>query len=448
VISGTVLVIDNNAARARRVNELLRFLGCEDCATLEADGALASDWQPGAVAMCVVGDCGDAPAQAGMVRALRARDPHLPVFLHGGAPANGALDAFVLGQLPDPLTFESLSDALARARAMRARDPAPRARPPERFRALVGNSRAIAAVREAIAAVAPAETPVLVLGEPGTGREIAARNLHYQSARRDGPFVAFNCGAVPPAALDEELFGPAGCFARARGGTLFLDGLDGGADGFRSVLSRLPGWDGAGQRAGVDVRLVVASSTGSESEVTQDGEHSPRDRRQGPFTLRMPSLRERVEDIPLLIHELVTRMEHSGAGSVRFTPLAIVALCGCPWPGNVRELAGLVQQMVSLHPGRVVDLPELPERFRGPVSRGEVPEGLAGIADDSWRSEPRLPRDGLDLRAHIHQLEQELIQQAMEQVNGVVTHAARLLRMRRTTLIERLRKHGRGGAMH
>jgi sigma-54 specific flagellar transcriptional regulator A len=162
------------------------------------------------------------------------------------------------------------------------------------------------------------------------------------------------------------------------------------------------------------------------------------------FPIEMPPLRERIDDIPLLINELITRLEHENRGSVRFTPAATMALCQYRWPGNVRELSNLLERMVIMHPYGVVDVSDLPEKFRGSV--GEVNLEQVSFEQHLAPSEPlmalRLPRNGIDLKEHISSLECSLIKQALDEAGGVVAHAAKRLNMRRTTLVEKLRKYG------
>jgi sigma-54 specific flagellar transcriptional regulator A len=157
-------------------------------------------------------------------------------------------------------------------------------------------------------------------------------------------------------------------------------------------------------------------------------------------------LRDRREDIPLLVSDLIARLEKETRGSVRMTPMAVSALAQYAWPGNVRELANLVERLAILYPYGVVDVGDLPEKFR---PEG-VLEALAAVpalespvvAAESASDAARLPQDGLDLKAHLNHLELNLIKQALDEADGVVAHAAKRLRMRRTTLVEKLRKYG------
>jgi sigma-54 specific flagellar transcriptional regulator A len=163
-------------------------------------------------------------------------------------------------------------------------------------------------------------------------------------------------------------------------------------------------------------------------------------------------LRERVEDIPVLVNDLITRIEHEKRGSVRLTPAAVTALQHYHWSGNVRELANLIERLGILYPYGVVDVADLPEKFRSHVklpedgSRDDSVDSDSDTGDEtmvgSMSESAPLPSDGLDLKAHLAEMELGLIKQALEDADGVVAHAAKRLKMRRTTLVEKLRKYG------
>ena len=170
------------------------------------------------------------------------------------------------------------------------------------------------------------------------------------------------------------------------------------------------------------------------------------------FPIEMAPLRERVEDIPLLMHELISRMEIEKRGSIRFNSAAIMSLCQHDWPGNVRELANLVERMAIMHPYGVIGVMELPKKFRYVDDEDEqmaislreeleertaIGAGLSGV-----HSPASLPAEGLDLKDYLGNLEQGLIQQALDEAGGVVARAAERLRIRRTTLVEKMRKYG------
>ncbi|HHM04477.1 MAG TPA: sigma-54-dependent Fis family transcriptional regulator [Gammaproteobacteria bacterium] len=382
---------------------------------------------------------------------LKQKDQPVPDVL-----AKNAVGAVVL-----PVKYRPLTEALRQAEIYLDSRPSKAARrSPELFRSLVGNSRSVRHVRKLIEQVADSDATVLILGESGTGKEVVARNLHYHSKRRDKPFVPINCGAIPAELLESELFGHEkgaftgaitarqGRFELAEGGTLFLDeigdmSLHMQVKLLRVLQERVFERVGSNKPIQADVRIIAATHRNLEEAIREDKFREDLYYRLNVFPIEMPPLRERREDIPLLIAELVTRLEHEKRGSVRLTQAAVMALCEYHWPGNVRELANLVERLVIMHPLGVVDIADLPEKFR-PAQEVELPrtlpEEMAVLCDPL--ATPRLPRDGLDLKEHISNLEYNLIKQALEDAGGVVAHAANRLKLRRTTLVEKMRKYG------
>src|SRR5690554_458179 len=318
--------------------------------------------------------------------------------------------------------------------------------------------------------VADTEANVLILGESGTGKEVVARNLHYSSSRKDGPFVPINCGAIPAELLESELFGHekgaftgaisarAGRFELAKGGTLFLDEvgdmpLTMQVKLLRVLQERIFERIGGNKSITADVRIVAATHKNIEEMIELGDFREDLFYRLNVFPIEMPPLRERTEDIPLLINELVSRMENEKRGSVRFNEAAIMSLCQHSWPGNVRELANLVERMAIMYPHGVIGISELPRKFRYideengiQELREEVSERAALLAavEDVPAPNPtaQLPSTGLDLREYLAELEQDLIQQALTEEDGVVARAAERLNIRRTTLVEKMRKYG------
>ncbi len=309
--------------------------------------------------------------------------------------------------------------------------------------------------------VASSDANVLILGESGTGKEVVARNLHYHSSRREAPFVPVNCGAIPGDLLESELFGHKkgaftgaisdreGRFEMAEGGTLFLDEigdmtLQMQVKILRVLQERTFERVGSNESLTTDVRIIAATHRNLEEAIKEGEFREDLFYRLNVFPIVTPPLRDRVEDIPLLVNELVRRIEHEKRGSVRLSPAAIYALCQYNWPGNVRELANLIERMAILHPYGVVEAKDLPEKFQ--VEEGAAPDqlvdALVGSPVTSEDLDPRLPRDGLNLKEHLGYLEISYIKQALTDSGGVVAHAARRLGMRRTTLVEKLRKYG------
>jgi len=202
-----------------------------------------------------------------------------------------------------------------------------------------------------------------------------------------------------------------------------------------------------------DVRIIAATHRDLEEEIREKRFREDLFYRLNVFPIDVPALRERAEDIPVLVGDLVARIENENRGTVRFTPAALMALKQYHWPGNVRELANLVERMAILFPQGTVDAGDLPEKYRKYASTGIPAKTLPNKTTDfdSRQAEiplstdaqyPGLPEDGLDLKEHLSSLEADLIRQALDESNGVVAHAAKRLKMRRTTLVEKLRKYG------
>ncbi len=362
-----------------------------------------------------------------------------------------------------PLRYERLSEAL---RALQARmEPMPASR---RF---VGQSGPMQRVNALIRQVAPFDSSVLVLGESGSGKELVARTIHDCSPRRDKPFVAINCGAIPAELLESELFGHEkgaftgaistrkGRFEMAEGGTLFLDeigdmSLPMQVKLLRVLQERVFERVGGNRPQRCDVRIIAATHRDLEGAIEGGSFREDLFYRLSVFPLEMPPLRQRLEDMPALISEFNQRLVQRGLSSIRFSPSAMGALCRYGWPGNVRELSNLVERMAILMPQGEVRAADLPEKYRGALPVEEV-SGAALIA--MMEAEPEvtetfsyagegdpsvLPQGGLDLKDHLAGIEIGLIRQALNSANGVVAHAAKLLRVQRTTLVEKLRKYG------
>jgi sigma-54 specific flagellar transcriptional regulator A len=201
---------------------------------------------------------------------------------------------------------------------------------------------------------------------------------------------------------------------------------------------------GSNKSIQVDVRIIAATHRHLEKLIKEDKFREDLFYRLNVFPIDMPPLKDRIDDIPLLANELVARVEHEKRSSIRFTPAAMMALCQYRWPGNVRELSNLIERLIIMHPYGIVDVSDLPEKFQAlAVSKGTTPiEFEQVIAPVALNNAPRLPRDGLNLKEHLNDMEFTLIKQALEEAGGVVAHAAKRLNMRRTTLVEKLRKHG------
>ena len=343
----------------------------------------------------------------------------------------------------------------------------------ELFRSLVGNSQEVKRVRQLIQQVCVSDATVLILGESGTGKEVIARNIHYHSARRQKAFVPINCGAIPAELIESELFGHEkgaftgaltarqGRFELAEGGTLFLDEIGDMPMQMQVKLLRVL-QEKVFERVGgnklieCNVRVLAATHRDLKKEIEKGNFREDLFYRLDVFPITIAPLRDRAEDIPMLVSELVQRIENDNKGSVRFTSGALMALCQYAWPGNVRELANMVERLAIIHAYGVVDVKDLPDKFQQfdqtPINTQEefvleplMPPELAlsnqAQAATSHQTVGILPEQGIDLKEHLNTLELSLIQQALNDADGVVAHAAKKLNMRRTTLVEKMRKH-------
>lgn len=469
-----IVVIDDDDNRRQNFKIILEFLGEE---VLASDSA---HWKTNIakhltdaseIAAVFLGCCQSSHLQQ-MVTVVDHWINNLPLLLLCQEVPENVLKQNVLTKLDTPPSYNQLIDALHRAQVYREQTALNRSRGEKRevelFRSLVGTSRKIQKVRELIMQVADKNVSVLIQGESGTGKEVVARNLHYHSDRRDKPFVPINCGAIPAELLESELFGHEkgaftgaissrpGRFELAEGGTLFLDEIGDMPLNMQVKILRVLQEHtfervGSNKTIKANVRIVAATHKNLEEMIEEGTFREDLFYRLNVFPIDVPALRERVEDLPLLINELVSRLEHEKRGSIRFNSAAIMSLCNHAWPGNVRELANLVERLAILYPHGVVGVGELPKKFRY-LDENEQPEisahlqdvtqvenGLAGIDMPAL-----LPVNGLDLKEYLQELESSLIQQALDDSNGVVARAAEKLNIRRTTLVEKMRKYGLG----
>lgn len=326
---------------------------------------------------------------------------------------------------------------------------------------LVGSTDAMQRVRCLIAQVAPADASVLLCGETGTGKEVVARNIHAASGRGAGPFVAVNCGAIPAELLESELFGHEkgaftgaltsrqGRFELAAGGTLFLDEigdmpLDMQVKLLRVLQERRFERLGSNRSMQADVRIVAATHRDLEAMIADGSFREDLYYRLNVVAIELPPLRERIGDLPLLIDELNGQLSGRGLAPARFSAPAMHALRGYRWPGNVRELANLVERSAILVPGGEVALADLPARMQTagqPASAAdsavaEVAMDLEALVDSA------LTGAAVEMKDLLERIEVRLIRRALDEAQGVVAQAATLLGLRRTTLVEKLRKYG------
>lgn len=362
---------------------------------------------------------------------------------------------------------------------------------------LVGQGKAITNVRRLIEQVASTDASVLILGESGTGKEVVARAIHELSNRKNKAFVPVNCGAIPSELLESELFGHEkgaftgaisaheGRFELAEGGTIFLDEigdmpLQMQVKLLRVLQERQFERVGSNKPIKANVRVIAATHQNLEKMVEEKTFRQDLYYRLNVFPIDTPPLRDRADDIPLLVQELVNRHSKEQNATIKFTQRAMLELMSCQWPGNVRELSNLVERLLILHPNEVVDVNDLPISYRGgkleddpyaermalldnfsvPLPGDEILEDfnveeadskpidlpplpvIEGENDMAQAFMPTLSSDGINLKDMVSNIEINMIKQALEKSNGVVAKASEILGLRRTTLVEKMKKYG------
>ncbi len=312
------------------------------------------------------------------------------------------------------------------------------------FRTMVGSSPAMEKVFQMVRKVADSEASVLITGESGTGKELVARSIHAQSGRRNGPFVAINCAAIPHDLLESELFGHVkgaftgavrdkpGKFMLADGGTLFLDEvgelpLELQPKLLRALQERVVEPVGGTGEQKLDVRVVAATNLDIEKSIVDGTFREDLYYRLSVIPVHLPPLRQRSEDIPLLLRYFCGK---HGAGKISFDKPALASLVSYTWPGNVRELENLVERLLIMRNSDTIAFDDLPDKIRTGIPAQTSSSYSCGIIN--------LPDGGYSLE----QLEREVVVEALERNQWNQTAAARFLRIPRHTLIYRMEKYG------
>ncbi|HEV8437768.1 MAG TPA: sigma-54 dependent transcriptional regulator [Methylomirabilota bacterium] len=318
-----------------------------------------------------------------------------------------------------------------------------------RFENIIGKSARIVDVFDTIRKISDSPATAMITGESGTGKELVARAIHFNSHRRDKPFVSVNCGAIPEGLMESELFGHVkgsftgavankiGLFSAAEGGTLFLDEITEippllQVKLVRAIQVREIRRVGDTKDVKTDVRLIAASNRDLETAVKEGVMREDLFYRLNVLPIHLPPLRERREDIPLLVAHFIQKFSKELAKDVRgVTPEALAVLERYHWPGNIRELENALERAIVLGAGEMLGVDSLPESVRRERPARE-PEML------------ELPEEGLDLEATLDDLERRYLQRALERTRGVQTKAAELLRMTFRQFRYKLQKHNLG----
>ncbi len=380
---------------------------------------------------------------------VRQRDERVPVIvITAYGTIESAVEAMKQGAfdyITKPFNRDELRIVLEKALRMRKleqenEDLRSAVQDRYRFDAVIGESGRIREVLDLAGRVAASDASVLVTGESGTGKELLAKGIHFNSPRREGPFVAVNCAAIPENLIESELFGHVkgaftgairdreGKFEQAEGGTLFLDEIgdlrvDLQAKILRALQERQVDRVGGKQPVPVDVRIIAATNKDIERAIKDGTFREDLYYRLSVITVQMPPLRERREDIPLLADHFLRKF--NTGQTIRLEPDAAALLRAYGWPGNVRELENVIQRASVLRRSDAVTAADLPDKFRtGTTSLEHVILNL--------------PETGISLE----DLEKSLIVKALEKHKGNQTRAAEYLGITRPTLIYRMEKYG------
>jgi len=315
------------------------------------------------------------------------------------------------------------------------------------FENIIGQSDAIRGVLDMIERVAQTDSTVLIMGESGTGKELVAKALHFNSLRNQEPFIPINCGAIPAELLESELFGHVkgaftgavanrtGRFELADDGTLFLDEIGDMSPSLQVKLLRVLQERcfepvGGTKTLSSNVRVIAATNVDLEEAVDEGRFREDLFYRLNVIPIRIPALRERKSDIPLLLHHFIATFNRSrGRQLAGISTDAMSLLVNYSWPGNIRELENLVERLSILKGSGVIDVMDLPEKYR----RSAV---------ESDPSNVDIPENGVDFNTAVDNYENALIMRALEKTGWNRNQAAMLLKLNRTTLVEKIKKKG------
>jgi len=398
-----------------------------------------------------------------VIEAAIARYPDIiAIVVTGYGTVKDAVEAIKRGAsdfVNKPFQIDELQHALDSAleqRRLKSENAYLRSQLEERYRfeGVVGKGRAMSRLFQLLETVAPTGSTILITGETGSGKEVVARAIHHNSPRRMNRFVALNCAAIPETLLEAEMFGHVrGAFTGAVGnrqgrieqahkGTLFLDEVGTMSTALQTKLLRVL-QEREFERIGdshttkVDVRVIAATNSDLGKLVADGQFREDLFYRLNVIPVELPSLRERKEDIPLLVQHFLDKFRADGIAAGQSRPPVTVAqdamrrLMAYAWPGNVRQLENAIERAVAISAGRPqIDVADLPVE----IQQAQEPAPPSTVD---------LPEDGLDLDAFVAHVERELIERSLERTGGNKGRAAKLLNLKRTTLVEKLKRHGK-----
>lgn len=378
------------------------------------------------------------------------------IVVTGYGTVKDAVDAIKHGAsdfVNKPFQLDELTLALDKAfeqRRLRSENDYLRAQLDARYQlgGIVGQSAAMKRLIQTLETVAQTSSTILITGETGTGKEVVARAIHHSSARHAQRFVALNCSAIPEPLLEAELFGHVrgaftgavmnrqGRLEQAHKGTLFLDEVGTMSVALQTKLLRVL-QEREFERIGesttmkVDVRVIAATNSDLRRMVTDGLFREDLFFRLNVIPVQLPPLRDRKDDVPLLVQHFLEKMRPENGVALRVSQEAIRALMAYNWPGNVRELENAVERAAAFRGGR------------GQIEVGDLPPEVATAPAEASSSGMALPDNGLDLEAVIASIERELIEKALQRTNRNKNRAAQLLHLKRTTLVEKIKRLNR-----
>ncbi len=453
----TVLVVDDEELYRRAIERILARVGHDVAMARDASEALERiTSQSVDLVLCDI----QMPGINGLelVRQIHEIEPDLPCIVMTGfnTPENSieALQAGAFWYLEKPFEQERLdvirklvekaiehgrikSENRVLQRQLRSR---------HKFDSIIGKSASLGRTLSIVEKVADTESTVLITGESGTGKELVARALHYNSRRAERPLVTVNCGAIPEELLESELFGHVkgaftnavshreGRFAVANGGTIFLDEIGDMSPNLQVKLLRVLQERtfepvGSSKTAKVDVRVIAATHQNLPELILEGRFREDLYYRLNVLPIEVPALRDRIDDLPLLVHHFLDIARHERGSRVQgISDEAMQRMMDYHWPGNVRELENLTERLTVLVGEGDIELSDLPSQIRAEA----VTQGWA----------PRVPSTGLDFNGVVGRFESELIEQALSHTHWNKNRAAGLLGLNRTTLIEKIKKRG------
>jgi DNA-binding NtrC family response regulator len=461
-----ILVIDDDFSVRSLLEEFLRLKGFE--VSLAENGEIALEFiQENRYDLFLVDLV--LPGMGGMeiLKKIDARNINIPaIVITGFGAIQTAVEAIKLGAfdyITKPFVLEELWLVVQRAfdfSKLKKENFSLKRQLKQRydFQGLIGNSPEMEKVYAMIKKISDTDATILIQGESGTGKELIAKTIHYNSARAQNPFIPFNCAAIPKDLLESELFGHErgaftgaittriGRFERANGGTILLDEIGELHPSFQVKLLRVLQERefervGGSKTIKVDVRILAATNKNLEKETMAGNFREDLFYRLNVIPLHVPPLRERQEDIPVLTDYFLNHFSKKRKReNLKIDQKVIGLFLQYPWPGNVRELENLIERLIILNEEGKITTPELPQRFQEFLGLPRTGQTEVARRSPGPNGEVLLPDQGINLNSLVEEMERNLISQAMQKSQGVKSKAAHLLGLKRTTLLEKIKK--------